>query len=79
LAIDRQRVEGQLEIDGTRLGIQVEKDKDALDRKSEFDGTKLGVDMAHKNQQIDVQKGQIAAQLIAAKMNLNNNKGKDKK
>jgi hypothetical protein len=73
LSIDRQRVEGQLEIDGTRLGVQIEKDKDSADRKSEFDGTKLGIDMAHKKQQIDAQKGQIAAQLIAAKMNANKN------
>jgi hypothetical protein len=81
LAIERQRVEGQLEIDGTRLGVSIEKDKTALDRKSEFDGTKLGVDMAHKKQQIDAQKGQIAAQLIAAEMNArnNSNKGNDKK
>ena len=75
LAIERQRVEGQLEIEGTRLGATISKDKDALDRKSEFDGTKLGVDMAHKKQQIDAQKGQIAAQLIAAEMNARNNKG----
>jgi hypothetical protein len=75
LAIERQRVEGQLEIDGTRLGVSIEKDRTALDRKSEFDGTKLGVDMAHKKQQIDAQKGQIAAQLIAAEMNARNNKG----
>jgi hypothetical protein len=81
LAIERQRVEGQLEIDGTRLGVNIEKDRTALDRKSEFDGTKLGVDMAHKKQQIDAQKGQIAAQLIAAEMNArnNSNKGNDKK
>jgi len=81
LAIERQRVEGQLEIDGTRLGVNIEKDRTALDRKSEFDGTKLGVDMAHKRQQIDAQKGQIAAQLIAAEMNArnNSNKGNDKK
>jgi hypothetical protein len=81
LAIERQRVEGQLEIDGTRLGVSIEKDRTALDRKSEFDGTKLGVDMAHKKQQIDAQKGQIAAQLIAAEMNARNNssKGNDKK
>jgi hypothetical protein len=81
LAIERQRVEGQLEIDGTRLGMQVEKDKDVLNRKSEFDGTKLGVDMAHKRQQIDAQKGQIAAQLISAEMNArnNSNKGNNKK
>jgi hypothetical protein len=75
LAIERQRVEGQLEIEGTRLGATISKDKDALDRKSEFDGTKLGVDMAHKKQQVDTQKGQIAAQLIAAEMNARNNKG----
>jgi hypothetical protein len=77
LAIERQRVEGQLEIDGTRLGISIEKDKDALDRKSEFEGTKLGADMAHKKEQIDAQKGQIAAQLITAEMNARNNKGND--
>jgi hypothetical protein len=71
LAIERQRVEGQLEIDGTRLGVQIEKDKDVLDRKSEFDGTKLGIEMAHKKDQIGAQKSQIAAQLIAAKMNAN--------
>jgi hypothetical protein len=76
LAIERQRVEGQLEIDGTRLGVQIEKDKDVLDRKSEFDGTKLGVDMAHKKEQIDVQKGQIAAQLIAAEINAKGNANK---
>jgi hypothetical protein len=75
LAIERQRVEGQLEIDGTRLGVSIEKDKTTLDRKSEFDGTKLGIDMAHKKQQIDAQKGQIAAQLIAAEINARNNKG----
>jgi hypothetical protein len=79
LAIERQRVDGQLEIDGTRLGFHIEKDKDVIDRKSEFEGTKLGVDMAHKRNQVDVQKGQIAAQLIAAEMNARNNKGNDNK
>jgi hypothetical protein len=74
LDIEEQRTMGQLEIEGTRLGVQIEKDKDALDRKSEFDGTKLGVDMAHKKEQVDVQKGQIVAQLIAAQMNVNANK-----
>jgi hypothetical protein len=77
LKIDKTRVEGQLEIDGTRLGATISKDKDSLDRKSEFDGTKLGVDMAHKKQQIDAQKGQIAAQLIAAEINARNNSKKE--
>jgi hypothetical protein len=82
LDLEEQRTMGQLEIDGTRLGIQVEKDKDLADRKSDFDGTKLGIDMAHKKQQIDVQKGQITAQLIAAQINAKANakkKGEDNK
>jgi hypothetical protein len=74
LDIDRQRVEGTLEIEGTRLGIQIEKDKDIANRKENYDGTKLGIDMAHKRQQIDVQKGQITSNLIAAEINSRNNK-----
>jgi hypothetical protein len=77
LDIEEQRTTGQLEIEGTRLGAQISKDKDTLERKSEFDGTKLGVEMAHKKQQVDVQKGQITAQLIAAGMNSNNNAKKE--
>jgi hypothetical protein len=76
LAIERQRVEGQLEIEGTRLGANIEQNKTNTERKSEFDGTKLGVEMSHKKQQIDTQKGQIAAQLIAAEMNARNNSNK---
>jgi hypothetical protein len=76
LDIEEQRTMGQLEIDGTRLGVQIEKDKDALDRKSEFDGTKLGIEMAHKKEQVGVQKGQIAAQLIAAEINAKGNASK---
>jgi len=74
LAIDRQRVEGTLEIEGTRLGATIAKDKDAADRKTEYDGTKLGVDMAHMKDQIDVQKGQLVSQLVAAGINSRNNK-----
>jgi hypothetical protein len=76
LDIEEQRTMGQLEIDGTRLGVQIEKDKDMLDRKSEFDGTKLGVELAHKKEQADIQKGQIAAQLIAADINAKGNASK---
>ena len=74
LAIDRQRVEGTLEIEGTRLGATIAKDRDAADRKTEYDGTKLGVDMAHMKDQIDVQKGQLVSQLVAVGMNAKNNK-----
>jgi len=77
LDIEEQRTMGQLEIEGTKLGAQIEKDKTASDRKAEFDGTKLGVDMMSKKEQADIQKGQISAQLIAAQMNAKNKKGKE--
>jgi hypothetical protein len=51
LAIDRQRVEGTLEIEGTRLGASIEKDRDIADRKENYDGTKLGIDMAKSKEQ----------------------------
>jgi hypothetical protein len=74
LDLEEKRSMGQLELEGTRLGVQIEKDKEAAYNKQELDGTKLGADMAHKKEQIDVQKGQIAAQLIAAEINAKGNK-----
>jgi hypothetical protein len=69
LSIDRERVEIQGELEGTKLGAKLAKERDDADRKEQLEGTRLGVDMAHKKDQIDTQKGQIAAQLIAAQMN----------
>ena len=48
---------------------KIAKDKDELDRREQMEGTRMGIDMAHKKDQIDTQKGQIAAQLIAAQIN----------
>jgi hypothetical protein len=76
LDIDRQRVEGQLEIDGTRLGVQIEKDKDAADRKEEYEGTKLGIDMMRSKEQNQNQRLQTAAQLLTAAQNRNSNNKK---
>jgi hypothetical protein len=55
LAIDRQRVEGTLEIEGTKLGATIAKDREAADRKTEYDGTKLGIDMAKTKEQHQIQ------------------------
>jgi hypothetical protein len=77
LDIERQRVEGTLEIEGTKLGVQIEKDKESANRKSEYDGTKLGIDMAHKKEQINAQKQQIQAQVMAAEINARNKKGSE--
>jgi hypothetical protein len=81
LALERQRVEGQLEIEGTRLGATIAREKETDNRKSEFDGTKLGAEIANKRELVDVDKGRITAQLIAAQINSNANskKGNDKK
>jgi hypothetical protein len=76
LEIDRQRVEGQLEIDGTRLGVQIEKDKEAADRKEEYEGTKLGIDMMRSKEQNQNQRLQTAAQLLTAAQNRNSNNKK---
>jgi hypothetical protein len=78
LSIDRERVEIQGELEGTKLGAKIAKDKDDLDRKEQMEGTRMGIDMAHKKDQIDTQKGQIAAQLIAAQINASRQK-KDNK
>ena len=59
LAIDRQRVEGTLELEGTKLGAQIEKDKDTADRKENYDGTKLGIDMAKSKEQQKIEMMQM--------------------
>jgi hypothetical protein len=78
LSIDRERVEIQGELEGTKLGAKMAKEKDELDRREQMEGTRMGIDMAHKKDQIDTQKGQIAAQLIAAQINASRQK-KDNK
>lgn len=79
----------RLEIEGHRLGSKLAYDKDKLDRDSELFGTKIGVDIAKSHQQTSTQRKQIAANLLAAKMNVTANekareantekKGKDEK
>ena len=78
LSIDRERIIAQEQLEGTKLGAKMAKEKDELDRKDQIEGTRMGIDMAHKKDQIDTQKGQIAAQLIAAQINASRQK-KDNK
>ena len=60
----------RLEIEGHRLGAKLAYEKDKLDRDSELSGTKIGVDIAKSHQQTSTQRKQIAANLLAAKMNI---------
>jgi hypothetical protein len=63
----------RLEIEGHRLGAKLAYEKDKLDRDSELAGTKVGVDIAKSHQQTSTQRKQIAANLLAAKMNVTAN------
>jgi hypothetical protein len=69
LALERERVMGELEIQGTKMGIQMEKEKETAMRKEEYDGTKLGVDMMKSKEQNNNQRLQAAAQLLIATQN----------
>jgi hypothetical protein len=69
IEVHRQLETDRLTLDAQKLGAQVAYDKDKLDRDSEIRGAKMGVDSAKSREQLDVQRGQIAAQLIAADIN----------
>ena len=73
----------KLELEARKFGANMAKDKnkEAFDTQklaTEVDiaGHKMGIDAAKSNKQQDIQKGQVAAQLIAAQMNVNANKKK---
>ena len=67
LDIDRERVEIQGELEGTKLGAKIAKEKDEMDRKEQIEGTKMGIEMAHKKDQTNVQKAQVLAQMMKGK------------
>jgi hypothetical protein len=66
LDLERERVMGELEIQGTKMGIQMTKDQDMAARKEELDGTKLGIDMMKSKEQNENQRLQATAQLLSA-------------
>lgn len=67
LDIDRERVEIQGELEGTKLGAKIAKEKDEMDRKEQIEGTKMGIEMAHKKDQTNVQKAQVLVQMMKGK------------
>jgi len=69
IEVHRQLETDRLTLDAQKLGAQVAYDKDKLDRDSEIRGAKMGMDSAKSREQFDVQRGQIAAQLIGAEIN----------
>ena len=79
LDIEEQRTSGQLEIEGTKMGIKMEFDRDKLDRDSELEATKLGIDMMDKSTQRRISAVQAATQVVASnKVAAESRKNKDK-
>jgi len=46
IQIERERMEGTLQIEGTKLGAKIEKEKDEANRKEQLEGAKLGAQIA---------------------------------
>jgi len=56
LAIEEQRTMGQLQIEGTKLGVKIEHDKAQLATNKEIEGTRMGVQMTKDAAQLDAKK-----------------------
>jgi len=76
----------RIDLEAQKFGANMEKDKQAsalnlqrMANEIDIAGHKLGIDAAKSHAQLDVQKGQITAQLIAAQINSNANKKDEKK
>jgi hypothetical protein len=64
LDIERERIMIQGELEGTKLGAKISKEKDEMDRREQVEGTRMGIDMAHKKDQAGIQKAQILSQMM---------------
>jgi hypothetical protein len=64
LDIERERVMIQGELEGTKLGAKISKEKDEMDRREQVEGTRMGIDMANKKDRADIQKAQVLAQMM---------------
>ena len=51
LDIEKMRIASQEEIEGTKLGVKIARDKEEFDYKQEYEGTKLGVEIARSSSQ----------------------------
>jgi len=87
IALRKMEIEGshqaemtRIELEAHKFGAPKAKDKETnaanlqrITNEIDIAGHKMGIDAAKSHAQLDVQKGQIAAQLIAAQINSNAN------
>jgi 5-methylthioribose kinase len=60
MAIEDKRIDVQAEIEGTKIGAKIEKDKEEFAYKQELEGTKLGYDMAKSKEKSMIELARIA-------------------
>jgi hypothetical protein len=51
IEVEKMRIASQEEIEGTKLGVKIARDKEEFDYKQEYEGTKLGVEIARSSSQ----------------------------
>ena len=67
LEIERDRVMIQAELEGTKLGAKLAKEKEDAEVNDIKEGLKMGYEMANKKELAEVQKAQVLAQIINKK------------
>jgi len=59
LAIEDKRINVQAEIEGTKLGVKIEKDKEESQYRQELEGTRMGVDIARSKEKSMIELARI--------------------
>ena len=59
LSIERERIATQTELESTKLGVKIAKDKEDSKANNLKDGLRIGIDIANKREQAATQKAQI--------------------
>jgi hypothetical protein len=59
LAIEDKRIDVQAEIEGSKLGVKIEKDKEESQYKQELEGTRLGVEIARSKEKSMIELARI--------------------
>jgi hypothetical protein len=62
LALEKERIENQAELEGNKLGAKLARESDEAEYKAEMEGIKLGVEIARSTEKTDVELLRIASQ-----------------
>jgi hypothetical protein len=77
LDIEQMRIQGQLELEGNKLGAKMAYEKEQLEYKAEFEPTKLGVQIAKDQDQLDKKSQLELLRIATAGMQNKQSKGQE--